>query len=177
MRVIWGVILCASRILCLRHHWRLEHRLPQVAPAVGGAVPGTFEAHTAHAFLHQLHLVPGESVAPEPGDLLAVGALDLLPEELDAVEVWAIRSVLDHLDSVQGGGHGAGPVVDAGVVPEDGDLPVLACSQPQPLEEVVDVICVERLSQLVHLQEAAAPLADGREDSHVLLIGPLVREL
>ena len=116
-------------------------------------------------------------MAPEPGDLLPVGELDPLPEELDSVEVWAIGSVLDHLDAELGGGHGAGPAVDAGVVPEDGDLPVLACSQPQPLEEVDDVRCVERLSHIVHLQEAAAPLADGREDSHVLLIGPLVREL
>jgi len=106
-------------------------RLPQVAPAFGGTFLGNIEADILDNGLDQLQLIPVEALAPEAGDLLPVGELEPLPEELDAVEVWPVGSVPDHLDLVLVLGLLGRPLVDAGVVHEHGEGLVLAHPQPQ----------------------------------------------
>ena len=65
--------------------------------------------------------------------------------------------------------------MDGGIVPEDRQLLVLAHSGSELMEELVDVWGFEGSANLVHLEEAAALLANGSKDSDILLIGPLVR--
>jgi len=116
-------------------------------------------------------------MAPEAGDLFSIGPLDPAPEELDAVEVWAIRSVPDHLNALLGSRGCRWGLVDTGVVPKDGQLLVLPHSQPQLLQEPVDVRSLEGASHPVELNVAAAPLADAGENGNIRLDAPALWKL
>ena len=155
----------------------LEHSLPEVAPTHSGAVSGAWETHIPDHFGHQLLLVPIDAMTSETEEFLSVGHLDPPPKELDAVQVWTIWSVPDHLNAeLRSRGYCWG-FVDTGVVPKDGQLPVLAHSQPQLLQEAVDVRSLECASQPVELDVAAAPLADACKDRDVGLVTPALWEL
>ena len=80
------------------------------------------------ALFNKLLLVPIELVDSEPGDLLTISVLDSAPEELDAVEIWSIGCVPDHLDLQVWCHFLCWLLVNAGVVHKDGELLVLTHS-------------------------------------------------
>ena len=105
--------------------WLNGSRCQQCSLTSDGGLDGHLVVGGVNAMLHQLHVVEELAVCLGPRDSLPIPLFDILPEKLDAVEVWSVGSVEDEGDVGILGFTGApdqGALVDWSIVHEHRQL-------------------------------------------------------